>query len=547
MKQKWRMSMIIAAIMMLVACGEELPDMSESAQTEGTEFEVDANEENTLMIGMTNAPDSFNPLDSPGVAGRWAQRFMYDSILDMPTETEFEPRLGSLETEDNQTFMITVMDDAYWSDGEPITAHDVAFTLNTIADPEVGSALAANVSMIEGTNSQGVREDEYDELSGIEVLDENRLEIRTKQPVDEAYISEFLGFHILIVPKHVFQDIPKNEIAMSEAATIPSVVSGPYEFVEYQEEDYLHLRANENYYLGTAQIEEIYLRVMSGTSLLTEFQAGNLHMAAGGGIGMVSHQDISLLEEIEGLSVEESPSMNIHYMLINTTDSRFEDPRVRQAFAYAINKESIVENLMDNRAEVIPALYTPTSPYKHETLDPYPYDPIKAQQLLEEAEFNFEEEITLVVPTGNVIREQAGDLIEQWLTEVGLTVSQQNYDFTTWLSMAREQEYDIGLMGSEMRVDPNIHNNIGSGGSNNNMGYENSEVDRLLQEGNARTSFEERYPIYEELQELFYEEMPLIPLYSDSQFSVKVDYLEGGMNDYWTGSLHDIHEWTLNP
>lgn len=546
MKRRWKMNMAVAALALLTACGEELPEMDES-EASGETFELDENDGDTLMVGLTNGPDSFNPFDSPGEAGRWAQRFMYESLLDMPSETEFEPKLGEFDTEDNQVFTVTLNEDATWSDGEPVTAEDVAFTLNTIANPDAASSLGTNIAMLEGTTEAGVLEEGLDELPGVEVLDEKTVELTTKAPVDESYISEFLGFNVLIAPKHVFEDVPAEELATSEPAVSPTVFSGPYKFVEYQEEDYLHLEANENYYRGAPEIQEVFLRVMNGTALLTEFQAGNLHMAAGGGIGMVAHQDVALLEEIEGLEVEEQPSANTHYMIVNTTDPRFEDPRVRQAFAYALDRESLVTNLMDDRAEVIPSAYPPTSPYYHESLEPREYDPEKARELLEEADFDFDEEVTFVVPTGNAVREQAGDLIEQWLVDVGVNVNQQNYDFTTWLSMAREQDYDLGLRGTAHRVDPNLQNSFGTGSVGNDMGYSNPEVDELLAQGNAGTSFEERQPVYEEFQEVLYEEMPLIPLYSDNQFSVKVDYLDGGMNEFWAGSLHDVHEWRLNP
>lgn len=542
------MSALAVTGMMLAACGEDLPEMGEGEESSGTSVEeVDVSDGNTLMVGMTNAPDSFNPFNRPGVAGTWAQRFMYDSILDMPTETEFEPKLGTLETEDNQVFTVTVAEDAYWTDGEPITADDVAFTLNTIADPEVTSSLGTSVSMIEGTTSSGERQDEYEELPGVQVVDERTVEIITKEPVDLAYISEFLGFHVLIAPEHVFAEIPKEEIATSDAVTSPTVFSGAYEFVEYQEEDYLHLEANEDYHRGAPQINEVFMRVMNGTALLTEFQAGNLHMAAGGGIGMVSHEDIPLLEEIEGLEVEEYPSLNIHYMIIDTTNPRFEDPQVRQALAHAIDKESIVHNLMDDRAEVVPSMYSSANPYQDEELEPYEYNPELAQEMLQDAGFDFEEEIDFVVPTGNAIREQTGDLIEQWLSDIGLNVRQSNYDFTTWLSMAGDQDYDLGLMGLGHNVDPNLQSYISTDGVSNYTAYSNERVDQLIEEGNAGTDFDERYPIYQELQEFLYEEIPLVPLYSDSQFRVNVDYLDGGMDPYWAGSLHDVHEWTLNP
>lgn len=546
-------TIVFASSLLLAACGNgDVPDLDEDASADNGEEagaddslpEIEEGDTSTLMVGLTNAPDSFNPFNRPGVAGTWIQRFFYDSLLTMPTADSFEPALGEFETEDNQVFTVSIDPDANWSDGEPITAHDVAFTLNTIAHPEVETTLGTSVAMIEGANSSGKMEDGETELSGVEVLDDKTLTITTKSPVDLAYLSEFLGFNVLIAPEHVFGDIDPVDIPNSEAATVPTVFSGAYKLVEYDTDNYVHLEANPDYYRGAPEIETVYARIMNGTAMITEFQAGNLHMAAGGGIGMVPVQDISLLEDIDGLIVEEHPSFNGQYMIIN--NERFADPQIRQAFAYALNRELTVENLLDGRGEVLASTYSSASPYKDEDLSPLPYDPDLAREMLEEAGFDFDTPLEFVVPTGNAVREQNGDLIEQWFTEIGVEVNQNNYDFPTWLSMAQDLDYDIGLMGWGHTVDPNIASYVQTGGASNNMGIADPVIDQLLEDGMAGTSFDERFPIYAELQQHLQDEMPVVPLYSDSQFSVQVDFLNGGINEFWAGSLHDLHEWTLD-
>ncbi|MCC5894439.1 MAG: ABC transporter substrate-binding protein [Alkalibacterium sp.] len=546
-----------ASALVLAACGNgDVPDLEDDAgagagedpdteeTAEGDVPEVEEGDTSTLMIGMTNAPDSFNPFYRPGVAGTWIQRFFYDSLLVMPTAEEFEPGLATFETEDNQTFTVTIDPDANWTDGEPVTAHDVAFTLNTIADPEVETTLGTSTAMIAGADSSGVRDEGTDELSGVEVIDDKTLTITTDSPVDLAYISEFLGFNVLIAPEHIFGDIEVSDIPNSEAATMPSVFSGAYQFVQYDTDNYVELEANPDYHRGAPSIETVYARIMNGTALITEFQAGNLHMAAGGGIGMVPVQDIALLEDIDGLVVEEHPSFNGQYMVIN--NERISDPQVRQAFAYALNRELTVDNLLGGRGEVLASTYSSASPYKDESLEPLPYDPEMATQLLEEAGFDFDTPLEFVVPTGNAVREQNGDLIEQWLTEIGVEVNLSTYDFPTWLSMAQDLDYDIGLMGWGHTVDPNIASYVQTGQASNNMGLSDPEIDSLIEQGMAGTDYDERFPIYAELQQHLQDEMPIVPLYSDSQFSVRVDELDGGIKEYWAGSLHDLHEWTLD-
>lgn len=113
--------------------------------------------------------------------------------------------------------------------------------------------------------------------------------------------------------------------------------------------------------------------------------------------------------------------------------------------------------------------------------------------------------------------------------------------------MAEDLDYDLGLRGWGHTVDPNIQPYFYTGGDINAMGYSDETVDQLIEEGNAGTDLDERHPVYQELQHYLQESMPVVPLYSDSQFGVRVEYLGGGIDEYWGGSLHDLHEWSLNP
>lgn len=542
-------TLLFATTALLAACSnEDVPDLEDAQaggdETVGTTPEVAEGDTTTLTVGLTNAPDSFNPFYRPGVSATWIQRFFYDSLLFMPTADSFEPGLATMETDDNQVFTVTVNADANWSDGTPVSAEDVAYTLNTIADPEVETTLGTSVAMLEGTDPSGVREDGLEELTGVEIVDEKTVNLTTKQPVDINYISEFLGLNVLIAPKHIFEDIDLAELPNSEAATKPSVFSGAFQFVEYDNGNYVHLEANPDYYRGEPNIKTVYAKVMNGTSLITEFQAGNLHTTAGGGIGMIPVQDVGMLEDLEDIVVQENPSFNGQYMIFN--NEKYDNPKVRQAFAHAIDRDTIVDSLLGGRGEVLASMYSSASPYKDPELEPLEYNPDLAKELLEEADFDFDTPIEFVVPTGNAVREQAGNLIEQWLEEIGLTVNQSTYDFPTWLSMAQDLDYDIGLMGYGHTVDPNVASYIQTGAASNNMAISDPVIDDLLEQGMSETEFDDRFDVYAELQQHLQDEMPIVPLYSDSQFSVQSTSLNGGINEYWAGSLHDLVDWTID-
>lgn len=546
LKKNMLLLFVTSVALLLSACGQELPVESQTPEESASSTEIDTSGGDTLVIGMNNAPSSQNVFQSNSTSADWAMNFFYETLLDQVGTTEFVPRLGEFSTEDNQTFTVTLNPEATWTDGEPVTADDVAFTLNTIAHPDTLTSHGSKIAMLEGTDNQGKMEEGMEGLPGVTVVDDHTLELATKMPVDLNYISELLGANVMIAPEHVMGDIPKADLHTHEAVVSPTVFNGAYKFEEYVEEDHMHLTANEDYYRGAPQISEIYIRVLNGASLVTELQAGNIHMVSQGGFGDVPHNDIALVEDQEHLVVEEFSSPNLQYLYVNNENERFADKRVRQAFAYAMDLDMAVENLLLGHGEVPASPYSSANSYSDENLDPYPYDPEKARALLEEANFDFQTPVQLSVPTGNAIREQMADLVEQWLEAVGVEVEQSQYDFTTFMSLLRDGDYEIGLGGQAHNYEPDLTNFIGTGGASNQMFYSNEEMDSLLQEGLQGTSFEERKPVYDEIQSVFHEDIPAIPLYSESVYSVQDVRLNGGVEEFYPATLQDLHEWNFN-
>lgn len=531
----------------LVACGEEIPEMGQNSteSADAEEFNVDTVGNDTLIIGMSNAPSSQNPFFAQGTSAVWAMGFFYETLLNQVSATEFVPRLGEFETEDNQTFTVHLHPEAQWTDGEPVTADDVAFTLNTIAHPDTLTTFGAKISMLEGTDEAGKMAEGMEELPGVAVIDDHTLELYTKVPVDINYISEFLGTGVLIAPEHVYAEIPKAELHNSEQATNPTVFNGAYEFVEYQEENFLHMTANEDYYRGAPKIKDIYVRVLSNEAMVTELQSGGIHMVSQGGFGDVPHHDIPLVAEEDHLVIEEAASPNVQYLTINNENTRFADARVRQALAYALDLDMALEQLLLGHGETLAGPYSSANTYRADDLEPYPYDPEKAKELLEEANFDFSEPVELGVPTGNTIREQMADLVEQWLEAVGMEVNQTKYDFATWMSYLREGDFELGMWGQAHTYDPDITSLVGTGGSSNHARYTSDQMNQMLAQGVETVVAEDRYPIYEDIQALFKEDAPIIPLYSESVYSVQVDNLEGGVEPFYPATLVDIHKWEL--
>ncbi|MGY3779673.1 ABC transporter substrate-binding protein [Isobaculum melis] len=497
-----------------------------------------------LYIGLITSPGSFNPLNTLDVSGRFVQRYMYDALLEMPEPLTFSPKLAdSFETEDNQNYTIKLNKEAKWSDGQPITAADVVFTYNLIANPVVETTRGLAVSSLEGTQASGKLEAGLTEIPNLIAVDDQTVTLKTKVPVDPNYLKEVLGYGIFILPKHVLENEDPAKLANASFAMKPEVTSGPYQFVDYKKDSLVELKSNPDYYLGKAKIENVYFKIMNSANMATEFQSGGLTMNASGGIGDITFQDLETVKKMDNLEVTMSPNLNAYVMPMNI--EVFTDPNIRLAIAHAINREQIVEKLLKGNGEVIESIYTSQNPYQNEKLKTIEYDVEKAKEYIKKSDYDMDREINLVVPLGNKVREQSANLIAEDLKAAGFKVKQTTYDFATLMEKGRAGDFDLMLFGFGMPVDPDATSYYSIDGSANFTKYDSSKNEALLLAGKEEVDADKRKVIYDELQELWQKDMPVLPLYSPKDVKVKDKNLEGGITEFWQGSLENVNQWEM--
>lgn len=513
-----------------------------AADDAATDDNTDVAYRDTLNIGTTNTISGLNTFNSSDVVAQWVERFMYPSMMDQVEAGEFEPNIADITTEDNITYTITVGDDVNWSDGTPLTADDIAYNLHVIADPQVETHAASFITAIAGLEDGGKLPEGEDTISGVNVVDDKVLEITLKEASDPAYVKENIGFKLLLAPKHMVEQEDISNLGSSEFATAPTVFAGPYKFVKYENGSYIQLEANENYHRGEPQIKNIFIQIMDSTNMVTGLQSGDIDMSAGGGIGLIPITDINALRDNENLFVESNVGTSGAFMHIN--NEMFTNVNFRKALLAGINRDRIVSDLLLDEGEVIASTYTSINPYMDPEIEPAAYDPDEAKALLDASGFDVSQEIVLSVPTGNVTRMTAANLIEQDLEALGLNVRQEITDFATHLANVTKGDYEIAMLGLAFNVDPD-QASYWSKDSTNHARIDDDTLEDLMARGRELTSFEERYPVYQEFQEYFRDNAFVAPLYSDYQFIIKTTKLDGGIKPFWHGSIHDIETWTI--
>ncbi|MDK8641392.1 ABC transporter substrate-binding protein [Niallia taxi] len=523
----------IALLLLLTACSGVANTGTNSGSSKG----------NTMYIGLVNAPVSFNPINSSDIAASWLEKFMFDTFLEMTGPLEFTPKLAdSFETEDNQTFTIKLNEKAEWSDGTPVTANDVAFTMNLVANPKTETAIGTYLTIIDGLNESGKFPDGVTEIPSLTIIDDKTIQFKTKTPVDPNMVKEQLGSKFMILPEHVLKDVAPEDLQKDPFMQKPTVTNGPFKFVQYAKDQYVEYEKNDNYYLGEVQLDKMFVKIMPAANLVAQLQTGEIQMNAAGGIGKIAVQDFDTVKGFENVTTKTEKTYGYQNMMFNT--EKITDEKVRQAFAYAIDREKIVNQLLKGEGEIVDGPYTSVSPYLDKDLATYTYDPEKAKQLLEEAGWDFDKTIDFVVPIGNKVREQSADIIAQNLEAIGIKLNTTTYDFPTIMSKAKAGEFDLLLMGFTNTIDPDVTTVYGSNATSNYTNYSNPEVDKLLLAGKQEPDTEKRKEIYNELQAIWSKELPVFTLYSDYDFgAISKDVAVGGPKVF--GFHNELYKWAM--
>jgi peptide/nickel transport system substrate-binding protein len=499
----------------------------------------------TLYIGTVNPPASFNPINQSDVAGQFAVRFAMDTLLDQPDPLKFIPKLAeSIESTDNKTFTVKLRTGAKWSDGQPITAKDVVYTLNLIANRDSLTTLGGNISSLTGVDATGKLPKGQTAVPGLKATDDSTVVFTTKTPVDPNYVKEMIGTKVIVMPEHVLGKIAPAQIDDSKFAQLPDVTSGPYKFTKYTQNASIEYTADPSYYGGAPKIAKLIMKIMPASNLAGELQTGSIMMNSGGGIGNIPFQDLKTVQGLKDVNTKVNPTIGFQTIQFNM--KTFPDPRMRQGLAHAINRKQIVDELLLGNGEVVDGPYTSQSPYLDKNLKTLTYDPALAKKLLTEAGWDFSKKINFVVPTGNKIRERSADILLQNFKAIGLNVVQTNYDFPTTLAKARAKDHDMVLMGLTFNIDPDVSNMYASTGSFNLTGYDSPENDKLLVEGKSEANTATRHQIYNHLQKLWQSDLPVLTLYSDNAVAAtNKSVAVGGAAPFWPGTVASIGQWAF--
>ncbi|MBN1124390.1 MAG: peptide-binding protein [Sedimentisphaerales bacterium] len=491
-----------------------------SSQSDETKQAMEGDEGDWLIWRLSAEPATLNELHaSAGMATRWIVSGevggnIFETLLQYNKDTlELEPFLAESfhVSPDGLEITFTLRDDVHFSDGRPLTVDDVLFTYETIANPKVDAAdLASYLTDVK----EAIR------------VDGHTVKFLMKQPYWYSLVT--LG-GLPIYPKHIYQF--EDPETFNKQISDP-VGSGPFVFDRWDVGSQVILKRNDNYWGPRAKLDRIvYKFITNDKAAIQSMREGQIdYMRPLPDQFTELSQDTEFTKEVQCLSYW-YPATGFFWIGWNQARPFFADQRVRLAMTHAIDRETICKKLLNSPDAKVPTgpfyIYGPQS---NPDIKPWPFDPDRARQLLDEAgwidtnrdgirdknsiAFRFK----FMIVGGTYLHEQIAKLVKDQAAKIGIQVDIDPYEWSIFIQRVQERNFDAVNMawGGTIESDPYQlwhSSQIGNHGSNY-CGFNVPEADRLIEEARRTLDPTARNKLYHQFHQIIHDLQPYTFVYT---------------------------------
>ena len=424
---------------------------------------------------------------------------------------------------DRMVYTFHLREDVKFQDGRPVTAQDFKYSLERAANPATASPTADTyLGDIVGVKDKLNRKTA--EVSGVKVIDNYTLQITIDQP--KAYFLAKLTFPASYV-------VDKNNVERGgQTWTDHPNGTGPYMLKEYVRGQRIVLVKNPNYYGDPKpQIPEVDY-ILGGGSFMTMYENGDLDSTR------VSINDIDRVSDPSSPLNKElfiGPELSTQFLVFNVHKPPFDDPKVRQAFALAIDRQKVVDVVFHKMPLVATTILPPGMPGYVDPGTPPAYDPAQAKQLLAQSKYanNMPDITWTTVGAGGAASQDVQAMTAMIKDNLGINVSIQQTDWATFIGQLNDptnnpyQMFDIGWVADY--ADPQNFLDIlfHTGSTQNWAAYSNPAVDKLLDQAGLDGDPQGRFKLYNQAEKMILADYPVVPLTYGRQYWLTKPYVKG--------------------
>ena len=512
------------------AMAEEEAEAEEEMAAEPTEPWYDeADVDSTTIHICTDSPPKYGgEIVVAGGAGAmrgssWFQAahedYIFSQLVDRDTDAvTIHPDVATSWdiSDDGLTYTFHLRDDVRFHDGEQLTAEDVKFSLEMFFHPDVGASHGRTSGIDQLVGAAEFESGEADNIVGIKVLDDFTVELNLVRP-RSSVLSNIAAFNIW--PSHLIKGTPFAELENTEYSVRNPIGSGPFTMGEYEPDQFYILEANEDYYAGRPYLDRIIFRLgLGGATAFAALENGEVHMA--GRVTAVEYERYKDDPSIVLLGGRLGGGMTVWP---NHNRPEFQDARVRQALLHALDREAMAEAYYGELADVLHLRLT-NPEFVSPNITKYDYNPDRARELLAEAGWDSDKEISFVTYYQDDQNKRIHAAMQQFWAEVGVKVDLVYLDGPSWVARVYDNDdFDLsyGCCGwfnpDQLRLSLGCDRNWPAG--RNVSHYCNEEFDQLSEGAMSEPDPAKRKEMLYKATEIITAEAGEIPVFWPTRFS----------------------------
>lgn len=484
-----------ALLLVLSACSGKSTTTEETPKKEGETPKTgeEAKGGNDFVFVTPQDAPTLDPHGKNDTATTNATSQIFERLTEYAADGTVEPALATeFKAIDDKTWEFKLREGVKFHDGTDFTAEAVKLSLDRLIDPEFASPRAVVLNMIEE----------------VKIIDDHKVQIITQDAFAPlpAHLAHNAGS--IIAPSAI-----KEENDGGKKIDENPIGTGPFKFKEWNRGAEILFERNDDYWGEKTTLDTLTFKVVPEQSTrVAMLETGEANAI------LVGSSDVAQVEAMDNIDIDRVRGTRMDYVGFNMNKAPYDNLKVRQAIAMAINKDDVVNGILDGQGVAAVGPLAPTVVGNYQGLKPLPYDVEAAKKLLAEAGFADGFKTTIYVNEGSKERADIAELVQAQLAEINIEVEIEIIEWGTFLDKTAAGEHELFVLGwttvtgdADYGLYALFHSSM-HGMPGNRSFYTNPKVDELLDKARTSTNQDERNAAYKEISEILVEEAPAVYL-----------------------------------
>lgn len=518
--------LVLAGVLLIVVGGDGDKDdsatngQSSSETPENGDSDDDDDDPGTTLRIRGEDPLFLDPAVAQDAGSAAYIVEIFSGLVRLDKDLQLQPDLAERwdVSDDDTVYTFYLNAKAAFHDGRPVLADDVKYSIERALSPDTASVVAENF-LGDIVGARDLSRGRAESVSGIRVINDSTIEITIDAP-KQYFLYKLTYPTAFVVDERQIKANPRRWTQQPNG-------TGPYTLEEWKLGERIVLKANERHYLGAPKLKTIRFELSGGSSLVA-YEDGDIDIT---GIGL---DDLTRIQDpSDRLNAEyvQTPRQSLDYIGFNVNVPPFDDPKVRQAFALAVDRQKIAEVVLLNAVPVANGILMPGVPGYTQEDKTYPYDPDRAKQLLAESKYASDmPEVTLAeTGAGATVGPITEAMVQGWNDVLGIDVQIEQAESGTFFSdldAGRFQMFRIGWIMDYPDPEDVLDVLFHSKSRQNNTKYTNAEVDAQLEAARVEPDTERRLSMYQDIERTLVQDAAWIPLYYDTVHALVKPYVK---------------------